>query len=100
MKELLSDLNINIIRASNGAEAVNAFKSGKDIDLVLMDIKMPVMDGYEATRQILEEKPEAKILAQTAYADDEIKAMESGCMGFISKPFIKDRFVSLVKEYL
>lgn len=100
MKELLSDLNVNIIRASNGAEAVNAFKSGKDIDLVLMDIKMPVMDGYEATRQILEEKPEAKILAQTAYADDEIKAMESGCMGFISKPFIKDRFVSLVKEYL
>lgn len=100
MKELLSDLNIEIIRASNGEEAVDAFKSGKDIDLVLMDIKMPVMDGYEATRQILEEKPEAKILAQTAYADDEIKAIESGCMGFISKPFIKDRFVSLVKEYL
>ncbi|HEX2920145.1 MAG TPA: ATP-binding protein [Bacteroidales bacterium] len=100
MKELLSDMNLKIIRASNGIEAVDAFKSGERIDLVLMDIKMPIMDGYEATRQILEKKPEAKILAQTAYADDEIRAMESGCLGFISKPFIKDRFVSLVKEYL
>lgn len=100
MKELLSDLNLNIIRASNGMEAVDAFKTGEKIDLVLMDIKMPLMDGYEATRQILENKPDARILAQTAYADDEIKAIESGCMGFISKPFIKDRFVSLVREYL
>lgn len=100
MKELLSDMNLKIIRASNGAEAVDAFKSGEKIDLVLMDIKMPIMDGYEATRQILEKQPEARILAQTAYADDEIKAIESGCMGFISKPFVKDRFVSLVREYL
>jgi PAS domain S-box-containing protein len=100
MKELLSDLNLKIIRASNGMEAVDAFKKGQKIDLVLMDIKMPLMDGYEATRQILEEKPDARILAQTAYADDEIKAIESGCMGFISKPFVKDRFVSLVREYL
>ncbi len=100
MKELLSDLNIRIIRASNGVEAVDAFKSGEDIDLVLMDIKMPIMDGYEATRRILQRRPDVKILAQTAYADDEIKALESGCSGFISKPFVKDRFVSLVKEYL
>ncbi|HLN22154.1 MAG TPA: response regulator [Bacteroidales bacterium] len=100
MKELLSDMNLKIIRASNGLEAVDAFRSGKKIDLVLMDIKMPLMDGYEAIKQILEERPEARILAQTAYADDEIKAIESGCLGFISKPFIRDRFVSLVREYL
>ena len=100
MKELLSEMNLRIIRASNGIEAVNAFKKGEKIDLVLMDIKMPLMDGYEATKKILEERPDARILAQTAYADDEVKAIESGCMGFISKPFIKDRFVSLVKEYL
>jgi PAS domain S-box-containing protein len=100
MKELLSEMNLKIIRASNGVEAVDAFRTGEKIDLVLMDIKMPLMDGYEAARQILEEQPGAKILAQTAYADDEVKALESGCMGFISKPFVKDRFVSLVKEYL
>jgi CheY-like chemotaxis protein len=65
-----------------------------------MDIKMPLMDGYEATKQIKEQSPDVTILAQTAYADDEIKALESGCTGFISKPFVKDRFISLVKEYL
>jgi PAS domain S-box-containing protein len=100
MKELLSDLNLTIIRASNGIEALDAFRSGEKIDLVLMDIKMPLMDGYEATKKILEVDPNARILAQTAYADDEVKALESGCVGFISKPFIKDRFISLVKEYL
>jgi PAS domain S-box-containing protein len=95
MKELLSDLNLNIIRASNGVEAVDAFKKGQKIDLVLMDIKMPLMDGYEATKQIREKSPDVAILAQTAYADDEVKAIESGCSGFISKPFVKDRFLYL-----
>jgi PAS domain S-box-containing protein len=100
MKELLADLNIDIIRASNGVEAVEAFNSSQNIDLVLMDIKMPIMDGYEATRQILQKRPDMKIIAQTAYVDDEVKAIKSGCAGFISKPFVKNRFVSLVKEYL
>ena len=100
MKELLSGLNVEVIRASNGIEAVDVFNSGKQIDLILMDIKMPFMDGYEATRQILKKSPGMKIIAQTAYADDEAKALKSGCMGFISKPFVKKRFVSLVKEYL
>lgn len=100
MKELLSDLNIRIIRASNGIEAVDAFESGQKIDLVLMDVKMPFMDGYEATRQILRKRPGIKIIAQTAYADDEERALKSGCLGFISKPFVKKRFVSVVKEYL
>jgi PAS domain S-box-containing protein len=100
MEELLADLNIDIIRASNGVEAVEAIDTGQKIDLVLMDIKMPIMDGYEATRQILEKRPDMKIIAQTAYVDDEVKAMKSGCAGFISKPFVRNRFVSLVKEYL
>ena len=100
MKELLSDLNIKIIRASNGIEAVDACRTGEKIDLVLMDIKMPFMDGYEATRQILKRSPGTKILAQTAYADDKEMAIISGCAGFISKPFLKNNFISKVKEYL
>ncbi len=100
MKELLSDLNIKIIRASNGIEAVDAFESGQIIDLVLMDVKMPFMDGYEATRQILKKRPHMKIIAQTAYADDGAEALRSGCSGFISKPFVKNKFVSIVKENL
>jgi CheY-like chemotaxis protein len=100
MKELLSGLNLNILRATNGVEAVEAFNKGQRIDLVLMDIKMPLMDGYEATRQIRKNHPDVAILAQTAYADDEVKAIESGCSGFISKPFVKERFLSLVREFL
>jgi CheY-like chemotaxis protein/anti-sigma regulatory factor (Ser/Thr protein kinase) len=100
MKELLSDFNLNIIRATNGIEAVDAFRKGQKIDLVLMDIKMPLMDGYEATKEIRKINSDVAILVQTAYADDEVKAMESGCSGFISKPFVRERFLSLVKEFI
>jgi CheY-like chemotaxis protein/nitrogen-specific signal transduction histidine kinase len=100
MKQLLADLNIKIIRASNGIEAVDICRSGEKIDMILMDIKMPLMDGYEATKQILEQSPEIKIIAQTAYSDDKEKALRSGCKGFISKPFDKNHLRTLVTEYL
>lgn len=100
MKHLLSDLNIKILRASNGVEAVDICRSGEKIDMILMDIKMPVMDGYEATKQILERSPDIKIIAQTAYSDDKEKALRSGCKGFISKPFDKHHLRTLVTEYL
>jgi len=100
MRHLLSDLNIKIIRASNGVEAVDICRSGEKIDMILMDIKMPLMDGYEATKQILQQSPEMKIIAQTAYSDDKEKALRSGCKGFISKPFDKYHLRTLVTEYL
>jgi len=69
---------------------------------VLMDIKMPVMDGYEATKQIREFLPGLPIIAQTAYASatDKSKAMACGCTDFISKPFKRDLLVSKVTEQL
>jgi PAS domain S-box-containing protein len=100
MKNQLSGLDIKILRASNGVEAVDICRSGQKIDMVLMDIKMPLMDGYEATKQILEQSPDIKIIAQTAYSDDKEKALELGCTAFISKPFDKHRLMSMVKEYL
>jgi PAS domain S-box-containing protein len=100
IRELLSGLNIEIVRASNGIEAVDICKSDRKIDLVLMDIKMPVMDGYTAIRKILEYSPGTKIITQTAYAGDEARSMEAGCVGFISKPFVKMQFIKLVKEFM
>ena len=100
MKELLSALNIKIIRAFNGLEAIEICNEGPQIDLVLMDIKMPLVDGHTATRQILERSPGMKIIAQTAFAGDEKLAMEAGCSGFISKPFLKNQLINMVKEYL
>jgi PAS domain S-box-containing protein len=100
IKQLLSGLDANIIHASNGVEAVKICSTETKIDLILMDIKMPVMDGYTATREILQQFPSMKILAQTAYADDEVKAKDAGCIGFISKPFNNQKFIKTVKENL
>jgi PAS domain S-box-containing protein len=100
VKQLLSGFDIEIVHACNGIEAVDICNSGRKIDLVLMDIKMPLMDGYEATRQILHTSPAIKIIVQTAYADDISRSLEAGCIGFISKPFTKNQFVKMVNENL
>lgn len=100
--EMLSGININIIRAVNGVEAVNICKSGEHIDLVLMDVKMPVMDGYVATKQIRAFLPNLPIIAQTAYTTnaDEIEAFANGCSDFVSKPIIQEILVSKIKKLL
>ena len=102
LDEMFLDSGITIIRAANGIEAVNLCKSHKNIDLVLMDLKMPEMDGYEATRRIKEFRPELPIIAQTAYstADDINKALECGCSDFISKPLSQELLLSKMNEQL
>ncbi len=102
LEELLTDKNITIIRARNGFEAVEICKSGHQIDLVLMDLKMPIMNGYEATKQIRKILPDLPIIAQTAYTTDVDKnmAFASGCNDFISKPFKQELLVSKINEHL
>lgn len=91
-----------IIHAIDGLQAVDFCMSNQDIDLVLMDIKVPGINGLDATLKIKELKPELKIIAQTAYAtpDDKTKAIEAGCDDFISKPFQKNDFYELIKRYI
>ncbi len=91
--------DIKILRALNGKEAVDLCKT-KHIDLVLMDIKMPVMDGFEATGLIRKFKPDLKIIAQTAFISDRGYAISCGCTDFIAKPFRKEQLVSLINSYL
>jgi CheY-like chemotaxis protein len=102
LEELFSGMEINIIRAVNGIEAVELCKSNPHIDLVLMDIKMPEMDGYEATSRIKASKPDLCIIAQTAYSTeaDKNKALASGCSDFISKPINKELLLSKIHEQL
>ena len=97
----ISDYTLNVLVAKNGKEAVDLCRENH-IDLILMDIKMPVMDGLEATKIIKTFKPDVIIIAQTAYftSTDKIIAMESGCDDFISKPINKEEFYSLIKKYL
>ncbi len=102
MEEILFDMGINILRAENGIEAVKICKSNPHINLVLMDIKMPKMDGYEATTRIKEFMPNLPIIALTAYSADvdRDKALASGCSDFISKPIKKDSMRLKISEQL
>jgi len=100
LTELLHDEPYNILRAENGSEAVEICKT-QPVDLVLMDIKMPVLDGFDATRQIREFNHDLPIIAQTAYTitDYHIKAIEAGCNSYISKPYEREQLISLIKHY-
>jgi len=88
LKEVLRSTNIEILHAWNGVEAVKMASADPGIDMILMDIKLPEMDGYEATRQIKEIKGSIPVIAQTAYAmaDDKQKSIQVGCDDYITKP--------------
>jgi PAS domain S-box-containing protein len=100
--EILSDISVKILHAWNGEEAVNLVKENPAIDLVLMDIKMPVMDGYEARRLIKVHNPDIPVLAITAFAmsDDREKALKEGFDDYISKPVQSDIFIETIAAWL
>ena len=89
------------LRARNGQEAVELVDKG-GIDLVLMDMKMPVMDGLEATRIIKERHPEMPVVALTANAFDSDRrlAREAGCDDFLSKPVSSEKCLSTIEEII
>jgi PAS domain S-box-containing protein len=94
--------NVNIQHVINGEEAVERCLNDYTIDLVLMDIKMPVMNGYEATKKIKAIKPDLPIIAQTAYstASEKDLALKCGCDDFISKPINKKEFLQLIIKHI
>lgn len=98
---LLSGFVQNVTIVQNGIEAVDACKNETDINLVLMDIKMPKMDGFEATRRIREFNKKVIIIAQTAYAfkEDKQKALAAGCNAYISKPIKEDMLLEMINKY-
>jgi len=94
--------DINIINAKNGKEAIDICRKNNNIVLVLMDLKMPVLSGFDATKQIKKIRPDIVIIAQSAYTtgSDKKKAIKAGCDDFISKPFSEEMFKSIVSKYL
>jgi CheY-like chemotaxis protein len=106
ISEMLINIDVEnfskeILKASNGFEAVELCRNNPDTDLILMDIQMPVMDGHEATRQIRQFNKDVVIIAQTAFglSGDKEKAIEAGCNGYISKPINKEELLVLIQKY-
>ncbi len=102
IEKLLKLLNFKIIRAKDGQEAIAICNENKEIDLVLMDIKMPVIDGYEAFAEIRSQNKTIPIVAQTSYSfPEEIeKIKNTGFNDFISKPIDKEKLFLIVKKYM
>jgi len=101
IEELLSDLNLNLIHATNGQIAVDICKSNLKIDLILMDIKMPEMDGHEAAKRIKEFRPELPIIAQSAYALEHERAKYEGVFdNYITKPLNEKDLKQKVLKYI
>ena len=101
LRELLEPTGAMIIRVDNGKMAVDYCLSHENIDIVLMDIMMPVMNGYEATRQIKMHNKLLPIIVQTAYAhsEDRTKAMVAGCDDFIAKPIGKEELLKKISFF-
>ncbi len=102
LTRMLKNISKTVLHAITGVEAVEVCRNNPDIDLVLMDIRMPRMDGNEATRQIRQFNKDVIIIAQTAYvfAGDSEKAIEAGCNDYISKPVNKTLLNELIKKYI
>lgn len=98
----LLDINCTILHAKNGLLAVELFRENPSINLILMDIKMPEMNGFEATATIRKENTSIPIIAQTAFAtkEDKIKAITSGCNDFIAKPIDRKEMIDLLHRYI
>ncbi|MFH1295865.1 MAG: PAS domain S-box protein [Bacteroidota bacterium] len=99
---VLKKLQLIILWAKNGLEAIELSKSNPQIDLVLMDIKMPNMSGYKATKQIKKTRPDLPIIAQTAYAlyGDKENSKEAGCDDYITKPIQKEHLIKILEKHL
>jgi CheY-like chemotaxis protein len=102
LKEIFEETGIKILHAYNGKETLALVKSNPLIDLILMDLRLPDINGLELTRFIKEDHPGIIVIAQTAYAGfiDLKDCVDAGCNDFISKPIHPEQLLIMVGEYL
>ncbi|MEN8120430.1 MAG: response regulator [Bacteroidota bacterium] len=93
-------IDLEMLHADNGQDGINLF-SEHNVDLVLLDIQLPGMDGYEVLDHLKKINPKIQVIAQTAYSmsDDKDKCIELGCSDFLSKPLNIMQFRELIAEY-
>jgi CheY-like chemotaxis protein len=102
LKIYLKKTRATIIEVKNGRKAVDICASNLPIDAVLMDIRLPEMNGYKATRLIKEIRKELPVIAQTAYAmeSDVNSALEAGCDDFLVKPITQEQLFTVLSKFL
>lgn len=102
LRRLLIKHGANVVVARTGEEAVNIVKTNEQIQIVLMDIRLPDINGFETTREIKKLKPNLPVIAQTAYAmyNDRELCLENGCDDYISKPLDKDILFEKINHYI
>ena len=101
IEAVLRRTGVKILWAQNGKEAIEHVKTNLDIDVVLMDMHMPVMNGFDATSIISALRPELPVIAQTAFVlpDDVKKCYAVGCTGYLAKPIRKEQLLNTLSEY-
>lgn len=102
LEEIMQRTNAKVLWAKNGQEALYFFEKNEKIDLVLMDLQMPVMNGFEATAEIKKLYPEIPVIVQTAYTIDEEreKSFQAGCDDFLTKPIKPNDLYNTISKYL
>lgn len=102
LKEVLRIRNAEILLAKNGREAVDICRKDPDIDIVLMDIKMPEMDGKQATRDIKALRPDLPVIAQTAYAlnNERETILLEGFDAYLAKPIQRNEIIAVIEKLL
>src|SRR5689334_24784661 len=103
LRDLLGSVDLEMVEAENGQEALTAVTEHKP-DLILMEIQLPIMDGYEATRRIKAD-PATKsipiiVVSSYALSGDEGKAREAGCDAYVTKPYSPRQLLAKIREYL
>lgn len=101
LEMILMKTKARLLHGNTGAEVVEILKANPQVSLILMDIKMPDLDGVEATLEIRKFNPEIPIIAQTAYAleEEKTKCMESGFNGYVTKPINRKNLISLMQSF-
>ena len=101
LKELFEPYKIKIIEVLNGKEAIEACKTNPEINLVLMDVQLPVLNGRDAMKEIKKIRPDLPVIAQTAFAmsGDREKYLSEGFDSYISKPINLQELLSIIENY-
>ena len=98
----LRDKGLEILHSADGEQALKIFNENPDLDLILLDIQIPIIDGFTVCKMIREKDQEIPIIVQTAYVlnDEQSRCKEAGCNDYLSKPLNMEKLIDLMDKYL